>query len=145
MPFPGAIAFLGLLAADPFVGAWKLDPARSTGTIPKAETVEIHKQGKMLSVTVTIVLPDASSSTLRIRYRAPATGGQGRVEEGPYNGVMLKRVDPKSMDTTYLVDGKEIRSTTAVVSPDRKSMTSSGKTLGAGEHIEWTMFFEKQK
>lgn len=140
-----AIAFLGLLAADPFVGLWKLDPAKSSGTIPKAETVEIHKLGKILSVTVTIVLPDATGSTLRIRYRAPAAGGRGRVEDGPYNGVVLKRLGSRTTDTTYLMDGKEIRSTTAVISPDRKTMTSSGKTLGANEHIEWTMFFEKQK
>jgi len=144
MFFPATIALLGLLAADPFVGTWKLERAKSTGTLPKEELVEIQERGKMLAVTVTIVLPGADDETLRIRYSAPAAGGAGQVAEGPYNGVVLRRIDTKTMETVYLMDGKEGRSMSVVIAKDGKSMISNGRSLGSGEPVEWNMCFEKQ-
>src|SRR5271165_506772 len=113
--FSRAVFFFGcagaLFAADPFVGAWRLDPARSSGQIPKDETVTIHKHGSALSVEVRVTIAEPDRKSLLIRYSAPAGGGAGQIEKGPYDGVSLRRLDARSMETTYFSSGKEIRST----------------------------------
>jgi len=132
-----------LFAADPFVGAWRLDPARSSGQIPKDETVTIQKHGSALSVDVQVTTAGPDPKSLLIRYSAPAGGGLGRVEKGPYDRVSLRRLDARSMETTYFSSGKEIRSTRGVVSGDGRTMTSTGAAMGTDE--KWTMVFRKEK
>jgi len=68
----------------------------------------------------------------------------GQVQKGPYDGVALKRINVNAIETTYLSGGNEARSTRAVVSKDGRTMTSTGQAPGPGEHLAWTMVFEKQ-
>src|ERR1700675_43835 len=107
--FSQALFFFGfagtLFAADPFVGAWRLDPARSSGQIPKDETVTIQKHGSALSVEVRVTIAEPDRKNLLIQYSAPAGGGTGRVEKGPYDGVSLRRLDARSMEPTYFSSG----------------------------------------
>jgi hypothetical protein len=139
------IGFVGtMFGADPFEGTWKLDPARSSGTIPKDETVIIQKRGQALVVEVQVVTGALETSAFVIRYTTPTKGGVGQVEKGPYDGVSLKRVNGRTIETTYLSGGKEVRSTSAVVSKDGTTMTSTGRTLSSGESEAWKMVFEKQ-
>jgi hypothetical protein len=133
-----------MFAADPFVGTWKLDPARSSGTIPKDETVIIQERGQTLSVEVQVTIGGPDNSVLLIKYATPKRGGAGRVEKGPYDGVSLHRIDARSMETVYLSGGKEIRSTWASVSKDGRTMTSTGRTLSEDEKSAWVMVFQKQ-
>jgi hypothetical protein len=136
--------FMGTaLAADPFVGAWKLDPARSAGTLPKDETVVIQERGRDFSVEVTATI-ESPAQTLLIQYTAPSSGGAGHVEKGPYDGVILGRVDARTMDTTYLSNGKPVRSTRAVLSKDGASITSTGRVLDSGAKADWVMVFRKE-
>jgi hypothetical protein len=128
-----------LFAANPFVGTWRLEPARSSGTIPDDETVIIQERGRTLSVEVRVI----TAKPLLIRYSAPAIGGAGKVEKGPYDGVSLRRIDSHLIETTYLSGGKEIRSTRAVLSKDGRTMTSTGKAMGTDE--KWIMVFRKEK
>jgi len=132
-----------LFAADPFTGTWRLNTAKSSGTIPKDETLIIQKRGRMLLVEVQVVTGDSARPAFSIKYSVPADGGTGRVEAGPYDGVTLRRLGAKSLEISYLSSGKEARITGVAVSKDGKTMTSTGKALGPGERIEWTMFFEK--
>jgi hypothetical protein len=142
-PFTHALFVFGfagtLLAADPFVGTWRLDPARSSGTIPKDETVIIQERGLTLSVEVRII----AEKPLLIKYVAPINGGLGHVEQGPYDGVSLRRIDSHSIETTYLSGGKEIRSTRGAVTSDGRTMTSTGSAMGTAQ--EWIMVFRKEK
>jgi hypothetical protein len=131
-----------LYAAEPFEGTWKFDPAKSTGSLPKAETVVVQRHGATLTVEISITLPD--DRAMLIKYSAPSKGGTGSVEQGPYNGVMVQRVNSRSMETTYLTDGKGVRSTRVVLDKDGKTMTSTGKVLNSTEQAEWTMVFQKQ-
>jgi hypothetical protein len=134
----------GAFAADPFTGVWKLNTAKSTGTVPKEETVVIREDAGKLVVEVSIVDSRPGNPKLLIRYAAPAHGGMGTTEAGPYNGVSLKRPSAKALETTYLVDGKKVRSTRAVVSADGKTMSSTGSTAESSEQTSWVMVFEKQ-
>jgi hypothetical protein len=131
-----------LFAVDPFVGTWRLDPARSSGQIPKDETVTIQKHGPALSVEVQVTTGGPDPKSLLIRYSAPAAGGAGHIEKGHYDGVALRRLDARSIETTYFSSGKEIRSTRGVVSGDGRTMTSTGAAMGTDE--KWIMVFRKE-
>jgi hypothetical protein len=140
------LGFVGtLFAAEPFAGTWRLDPDKSSGTIPKDETIIIQKHGRTLSVEVQVVNGSTDNSTFLIRYTAPKNGGVGQVQKGPYDGVALRRISTNAIETTYLSGGKEARSTRAVVSIDGRTMTSTGEAQGPQEHVAWTMVFEKQE
>jgi hypothetical protein len=132
-----------LFAADPFVGTWRLVPAKSSGTIPGDETVIIEQRGKSaLAIHVRIVDAGSLNRTFSIKYTVPKNGGNGRIEAGPYDGVSVERIGPKTIATRYFASGKEVRTTRAIVSSDGNTMTSTG--TAPGEHINWTMVFEKQ-
>ena len=131
-------------AADPFEGRWQLNTAKSSGTIPGDETVVIHAHGKQLAVEVSIVNSDAAKTRFKIEYTAPRDGGPGHITEGPYSGVSLKRVDARTLQTTYLLKDAQVRTTTAVVSKDGKSMTSTGQAIGAGSQPAWVMVFDRR-
>jgi hypothetical protein len=131
-------------AADRFVGIWRLNKNKSTGSIPADEVVTIERRGQVLAVEVRVVTETADNQTFVIRYTAPAKGGPGEIEKGPYSGVSLERVSSREMQTTYLTNGKEARSTTASVSKDGKTLTSIGKAQESGG-AGWTMVFDKQQ
>jgi hypothetical protein len=96
-------------------------------------------------VEISIVILEATRQTFALRYTVPVKGGVGRVEEGPYDGVLVRRVNTNDMETTYLASGKKVRSTRAVVAKDGRSMTSIGRVLGSsGKSSKWLMFFQKQ-
>jgi hypothetical protein len=137
------LAFVStMFAADPFVGTWKLDPTKSSGTFPKDETVIVQERGRSLSVEIQVTLPD--NSALLIRYSARKSGGAGQVEKGPYEAISIRRVDARTIETTYNSAGKDTRSTRSAVSNDGNSMTTTGKALGPEDHSTWVMVFQKQ-
>jgi hypothetical protein len=144
MTFILLAGLLGWFAADPFEGNWQLNAAKSKGAIPGEETVVIHADGKQLAVEVSIVNSDAAKTRFTIKYIAPVDGGPGYITEGPYSGVSLKRIDPRTLETTYLLKDAQVRTTTAVVSKDGKSMTSSGQAIGTGQQPAWVMVFDKR-
>jgi len=97
-----------LFASDPFAGRWELNTASSSGVFPKDETVVIHEASGKLKVWVIITPSDPSDPPITIRYQAPANGGEGRIEEGPYESVSLRRTTKNMIEVTY-VRGKEVR------------------------------------
>lgn len=127
-----------MLAADPFVGTWKLDAEHSKGTFPKDETVIVQERGRTLTVEIQVTLGGPDNSSLLIKYSAPKRGGTGQVEKGPYDGISIRRIDARTMETTYLTGGKEIRSTRAVVSNDGSSMTSTGTAQTTNPRGPWS-------
>lgn len=131
-----------LFGAEPFVGTWRLDSARSSGTIPKDETVTIQQRGRTLVFEVKVITGVGDDSTFLIRYRAPRNGGTGQIETGPYDGVFVRRIRTNEVESTFRSGGKDVRSTRAIVSKDGKTMTSVGSS--PSENIAWTMVFEKQ-
>jgi len=83
-----AFALLGLagvlVAADPFVGTWKLNHAKSkykTGAPAKEQTVTIAESGSDLDVTVSGT--SADGMPFSSHYTVPAAGGEGRSSNRP--------------------------------------------------------------
>jgi hypothetical protein len=135
-----------LFAADPFVGTWTLNTAKTkytTGTPPKNITLVIEEQGPNLQVTATGTSSDGSP--ISVKFTIPESGGKGSVQQGDANGITSKRVSANVRDNSYTKDGKEIRSRHIVISKDGKTMTSKVKgTNPNGSPVDGTDVYDKQ-
>lgn len=100
------LALLGfasaLIAADPFVGTWKLDPAKSkfkTGAPPKEQTVTIAESGSDYDVTVKGT--SADGTPISSHYTTPAAGGEGKIIESPGDAVSSKPMGTNRRETRF--------------------------------------------
>src|SRR5438270_11400668 len=86
MYFGAALAFAGsLFAADPFVGRWRLDLAKTTTTPqnpsaprPKEVTLVAKDQGEYREITVHGLNADGSPIKADSQYRETEVPGKGR-------------------------------------------------------------------
>ena len=135
-----------LFAADPFVGTWKLDSAKSkytAGTPPKDVTLVIEEQGDNYQVTATGSYQDGSP--ISVKYAVPKAGGAGTVQEGPFDAVTSKRVSARIRENRYTKNGKETVSRRIVVSQDGKTLRNTVKGSDAqGKPASGVDVFEKQ-
>ena len=107
-----------LVAADPFVGTWKVNPSKSkfkTGAAPKEQTVTISESGGDLDIAVKGTAADGTP--ISTHYTIPASGGSGKV----------------------------VYTTHATLSKDGKTLTvySKGKNP-AGQTVDGTVTYDKQ-
>src|SRR5436190_22490264 len=97
-----ALALAGsLLAADSFVGRWKLDLAKTTTTPqnpsaprPREVTLTAKTQGDYREITVHGV--NADGSPIKGGFTIPIHGGPGKVadDNDAYDGITMKFVSP---------------------------------------------------
>src|SRR4249919_2600121 len=98
-----------LYAADPFVGTWKMNPAKTkykVGTAPKDQTVTISEAGSDISVKVTGTAADGSK--IAVNYRMPTAGGVGKMESSAYDGISGKVISATEREMSYLKGGKSV-------------------------------------
>lgn len=118
--FAPMIAF----GADPFVGTWKFDPARSISTStapqPKDQTIVIHEHGGELHVALTGTAPDGNPMVNK--FSGPVSGGTAKLDQSPYSGITVKTISPIIRDLTYSPGGKEVLWQHAFLSGDGKIM-----------------------
>jgi hypothetical protein len=143
----GVFVFAGaLLAQSPFAGTWKLDAAKTkytTGEPSKDVTLVIEESGDNLQVTATGT--NADGSPLSIKYTVPIKGGDGTVQDGPYDAIHARRISDSVRENTYMKSGKQVTTRRWVVSKDGKTMTSNVKGMGAtGKMVAGTDVFDKQ-
>jgi len=147
-----AAAFLGFatvaLAADPFVGTWKLDPARSkctTGSVNKDLTVVISESGENLDSDANGTTADGNAYANH--YTFPSKGGVGKIvsSASPYDGVSARRPSANRRVTTFSKGGTVIYTVTTTVSADGKTLTAANKgTNAAGKGVDCTNVMAKQ-
>lgn len=133
------LVFAGtLFAADPFVGNWRLDLARTATTppnptVPQPKQVTLTIRGQDNHRVVTIAGTNGDGSPIRGGFKVPVTGGPGTVEDGgdTYDGLTLKYVSPTVHDLIYTKGDKAVATRHVVLSPDYKTMTTTYK--GADE------------
>jgi hypothetical protein len=136
-----------LVAASPYVGTWKLDPAKSkykTGAGPKEQTVTISESGGDLNIVVKGVASDGTP--ISSHYAVPAAGGAGKVVESKvYDGISNKRISDSERETSYSKGGKVVYTVHSMVSPDGKTLTTHVKgTNSSGQMVEGTNVQTKQ-
>ncbi len=142
--------FLGfavmLMAADPFVGTWKLNSAKSkytTGAPPKEQTVTISEEGADMHIMVKGTSSDGQP--ISSHYTVPSKGGTGKIVEGSWEGISGKRPSETQRETSYTKGGKVVYTTRSKVSSDGKTMTVAVKGTNAlGQMVDGTNVMEKQ-
>jgi hypothetical protein len=126
-----------LWAADPSVGTWKLNVAKSKfspaylalskSTAPKEETLVFREVGDQIELTVTGTRTDGS--TISSKSTRPRQGGDIKYQQGGPEGIssVLTVLDPGNWYATSLQDGKQIQMGHGVISKDGKTITVTYK------------------
>src|SRR5437667_7309844 len=118
------IATAGCFAANPHIGTWKLNEAKSklAPGMGKNSTVTYTEQGDKIKVTVDGVDKDGkpTHSVWVGKFDGKAYPAKGNL---PYNSVAYKVVNDRTNDITAMKDGKMNWSGRIEVSADGKSRT----------------------
>ena len=137
-----------LLAADPFVGTYKLNLAKSKwpSSPPKESTIIVASQGDDYLVTGTGT--DAAGKPYSVNYTFPKKGRPVAYKEGgPPSGTSttIKKTDDYTLDATTTHDGKVIATAHAVVSKDGKTSTRTVKGTDAqGNPVDSVEVYDRQ-
>jgi hypothetical protein len=136
-------------APDPAFGVWKLDTAKSKfspGPGPKSGTLTIEAAGTGRKVSVDGV--SATGAALNWSYTANFDGKDATVTGANPDAdtVVLKRLSPRSVQTTSKKNGKVTVVNTATVSAGGKTMTVVQEGTNAqGQKVHNTLILERQK
>ena len=146
------VGSLSAFNADPLVGTWKLNLAKSkyagTNKPPKELTMVIQEQGDNNVLIMKGVAADGSPISSKLTVLK--TGGEENFSEGaPRAGtsvVLAKRkADSRSVDITRLQNGKVIQTVHIVVSADGKTIRQTVKGTDAkGKPFEAMEVADKQ-
>ncbi len=129
----GSAAVAAAPAADPVIGTWQINVAKSKfspGPAPKADTriYAATEQGTVM--TWTSVGADGKEAVVKSTFKAdgkdyPLTGAAN------FDSLSLKQVDDHTVQSTQKKGGKVIGTTTRTVSKDGKMLTLSSKGTSA--------------
>lgn len=154
---PGLVAAVFVLASasltlaqdkDPANGTWKLNVAKSKfspGPAPKEMTATIESAGPGRHVEVTGALGDGTA--LKWGYSGNYDGKDIRVTgtNPDADVVMLKRLSPSTVRSTYKKDGKRTLVNGVSVSGDGKTLTvAQSGTNAKGQTVKNTLVFDRQ-
>jgi hypothetical protein len=137
-----------LWAADPFVGTWKLNLAKSKyspGPPPKNVTITYEATENGIRATTEGI--NAEGKPIATTYSATYDGTDVPVTGtgAPYDTIALKRINPNSVELTTKKDGKVVGKGKRVVSKDGKILTVTTKgTSAKGEPTNNVAVYEKQ-
>ena len=137
---------IAVMAADPFVGTWRLNPAKAkykAGAGPQQLTVTIAASGSDLDVVEKGT--GASGAPVSNHYTVPANGGIGKLIEGPYDAVSSRRLNATAQEISFSKGGKVVFTVRSNVSKDGKTLSNavSGTNI-AGQAVDGVNTFEKQ-
>ena len=137
-----------LWAADPTVGSWTLNVAKSrflSGPAFRAETRTYVEQTD--GVKVSIRTTEATGKVVTTEYLAAYDGQVHPVSGagGPADAVALKKVNEYVAESILLHAGREVATTRRVVSSDLKTMTITYKGLDPrGQQVDYTLVYERK-
>ena len=131
--------------ADPTIGTWKLNLAKTkytAGQAPKSTTLVITAAGQGVRLTSDSVLADCS--TRKISYTATYDGKDAAVTGTPdYDTVSLKKT-ATGMDGSRKKAGKVVQTFSRVVSADGKTMTVTSTGTNAAGKVGNVQVYDKQ-
>ena len=127
----------GTTAADPFIGTWKMNPAksRSSGPLPMSITSIETNKGFVHDWV------DADGKAGHFSWEGKVDGKDYPVVGNPdIDTLSARKTSPNTLEYMFKKAGKEVGRGQAVVSKDGKTYTSTG-SVGAGTYSD---FMEKQ-
>ena len=146
----GAMIVIGTgtaLAADPAVGTWKLNLAKSTfspGPAPKSQTRTYAESPQGMTVTVKTTAADGKESTTTLTFKDD--GKSYPMSGNPdIDAVSAKRVDALTLNSTQTKAGVTVGSAVRTVSKDGKTLTFAQKgTHANGAKYDDVSVYDKQ-
>ena len=141
------VAALVWAAADPALGTWKLNIAKSKyspGPAPKSATITYEAAGD--GVTRTGETVGADGQTTSFSYTAQYDGKDYPVTGNPNaDTITLKRINAYTSEATLKKGGKVVLTARRVVSKDGKTLTLTLKGTNAqGQQINTVSVYDKQ-
>jgi hypothetical protein len=135
-----------LWAADPFVGIWKLNLAKSRfeGQAPKSETMKIEALGNGLKWTSEIVNTDGTTA---------GGGWSGKydgkdyalTESADYDAIAATKINSNTFESVLKKGGRKVGTGRGIVSKDGKTLTLTSKLKNAqGQDVTDVSVFDKQ-
>jgi uncharacterized ParB-like nuclease family protein len=146
----GAILAIGTgtaLAADPVVGTWKLNVAKSTfspGPAPKSQTRSYAESAQGMTLTVKTTAADGKESTTTLTFKVdgkpyPASGNPD------FDSVAVTRVDALTVHSTQTKAGANVGAAVRTVSKDGKTLTFAQKgTHATGQKYDDISVYDRQ-
>lgn len=145
-----AMAGLSLTAADPFLGAWKLDVGKSRTNAktppppPKSLVATIAQQGDERRVSTEVTLANGTTQKVEHVYKCDGQDYPRFKGAAPGDTMSCSRIDEFTEENTSKRDGKVTIFARRVVSPDGQTMTSTATGKGAdGTVVETVSVYEK--
>ena len=135
------------LAADPVVGSWQLNAAKSSfrsGPAVKSQTRTYSQSGSKITLEIKSTGAGGKDITSHTTYQLdgkdyPVTGNPD------YDSLSGKQVSENKAEFTLKRGGKAIGMTNRTVSKDGKTLTTETKyTTAGGEKSETTLIFDRQ-
>jgi hypothetical protein len=146
----GAMIVIGTgtaLAADPAVGTWKLNLAKSTfspGPAPKSQTRIYTESAQGMTVIVKTTAADGKDSTTNLTYKED--GKSYSASGSPdFDMVSISRVDALTVHSTQTKAGATTGNAVRSVSKDGKTLTFAQKgTHAGGAKFDDVSVYDKQ-
>jgi hypothetical protein len=133
-------------AADPVVGTWKLNVAKSnfsTGAVLTAGTRVYTEANGLYTLDQKLTYADGKEMSNRVQYRDGKEEKQATA--GPVDTTLAKKIDANTWDFDLKKDGKVVGHVHRVVSADGKTLTvhNTGMQLSGAKGDE-TLVFDNQ-
>ncbi len=143
----GSAAVAADNSADPVVGTWNLNVAKSTfsaGPALKSQTRIYSQSTQGITLNMKTVGADGMETTTQTTYHLdgkeyPVTGS------ADYDSLSAKQINRNTAEFKLSKAGKVVGTTRRTVSKDGKTLTATSKATNAkGEKIEDRTVFDKQ-
>jgi len=136
-----------LSAADPSIGTWKLNAAKSKytpGPAPKSATITYEETADGIKRTGESV--DAEGKTTSFQYTAKYDGKEYPITGSDlYDAITLKRINDQTAEATLKKSGKVVSHARRIISKDGKVMTLTiTGTDPKGEKMHNVAVYDKQ-
>jgi len=134
---------------DPFIGVWKLNPAKSkyeSGGAPTSFTRTYEDRGGgTIFMTTDVTIPQGSTRAYLVYRRDGKPYPESAVGVQTIRMVSVKAIDPRTEDVSVIVDGKASETpSTITISADGMTMTQvvSGRDA-KGKAFTNTVVYDK--
>ena len=133
------------LAADPIIGTWTLNVAKSKfnpGPAPKAMTRTYTEAAGVYTLDQKMTGADGTDSTMQVHYRKNKEDKQAG--NAAFDSMTAKRIDANTWDFVAKKDGKVVLNVHRVVAHDGKSMiVHNVAKLPSGAKTDDVLLFDK--
>lgn len=134
-------------AADPVVGEWKLDVAKSTfkpGPAPKSQMRTYADTPLGLLLTIKTVLPDGKEQIVMARFKDDGSD-YPILGTDDFDTIAVKRVDESTVNSTQKKAGKVVGHGVRSVAKDGKTLSFKSMGLRAnGKMSDDNMVYDRQ-